>query len=121
MKKSHWVTVCALFGLTFLMSCGPDTIWVRPGLDTPTQHEINGRRFLERGKLDDACREFARAIELDPQFTSAYIGLGLALGGKGDFQQATETMDQAKAVADTPDERAAVEKGYDQLSKMSQQ
>jgi Flp pilus assembly protein TadD len=107
-----------LFGLTLLISCGPDTIWVRPSLDTPFQHETNGRRLLERGKMDDACREFMRAIELDPQFTNAYIGLGLAQGRKGELQKAKATMDKANTLADSPDERNAVLEGYEQLSEM---
>lgn len=120
MMRSNGITICVLVGFTLLMACGPDTIWVRPGLDTPSQHVINGRQFIDRGKLEDAFREFNRAIELDPQYTSAYIELGLALGYQGDVVKAMETMDQAKAVADSPDERDAVQQGYDKLSEIIQ-
>jgi tetratricopeptide (TPR) repeat protein len=120
MVKSKWILLSVLIQLTLLMACGPDTIWVRPGLDTPSQHVYNGHQLLERGKLDDACREFMRAKELDSQYTQAYVGLGLALAHKGDFQAAMETMDQARSLADTPDEQASVQDGYDQLKKLRQ-
>lgn len=121
MVKSNWVMICVLVGLMLLTACGPDTIMVRPGLDTPSQHVLNGHQLLERGKPEDACREFMRAKELDPHYAKAYVGLGLALGYKGEFQKGMETMDQAKAVANNADDLAAVEKGYGQLKKMQQE
>lgn len=120
MMRNNGITICVLVGLTLLMACGPDTIWVRPGLDTPSQHVVNGRQLIDRGKLEDAFREFNRAIELDPQYTPAYIGLSLALGYQGDVEKAMETMDQAKAMAHSPEERDAVQQGYNNLSEIIQ-
>jgi tetratricopeptide (TPR) repeat protein len=119
-NKRIWITVVTLMVLILVAACGPDTIWLRPGLDTPGQHVQNGHQLLKRGKLDDACREFERARELDPNFTQAYVGLGLALGYKGEFQKGMDVMDQAKATADSHDEHLAVQNGYDQLKKMKQ-
>jgi tetratricopeptide (TPR) repeat protein len=118
--KRNWLTAVALTVFILVAACGPDTIWVRPGLDTPAQHLHNGHQLLKRGKLDDACREFERARELDPNFTQAYIGLGLALGHKGEFQKGMDVMDQAKVIADSHEEELAVQNGYDQLRKMKQ-
>ncbi len=101
-----------------LAGCGPDTIFVRPGLDTPAQHVSNGHHLLQRGKLDDACREFSRAKELDPNYVNAYIGLGIALGRKGDIATGMQTMDQAKRLTITQQDRDAVQDGYRQLSEM---
>ena len=77
--------LAVLFLALIAMGCGPDTILVRPGLDTPGQHVANGHKLLQRGKVEDANREFNRARELDPQFFKAYIGLGVVLGLKGDL------------------------------------
>jgi lipopolysaccharide biosynthesis regulator YciM len=101
-----------------IVGCGPDTIFVRPGLDTPAQHVENGHQLLQRGKVDDACREFKRAKELDPNFVRAYIGLGVALGRKGEFAAGLASMDQASQMASTPQEIAEVRKGYEQLNQI---
>ncbi|MGD9248318.1 MAG: tetratricopeptide repeat protein, partial [Desulfobacteraceae bacterium] len=75
MLEKKWF-VFLLMGLLFI-GCGPDTIFVRPGLDTPSQHVANGHQLLEQGKFDAACREFDRAKELDPSYIRAYVGLGV--------------------------------------------
>jgi tetratricopeptide (TPR) repeat protein len=103
-----------------IVGCGPDTIFVRPGLDTPTQHVDNGRQLLRRGKFEDACREFNRAKELDPYFVKAYVGLGLALAYKGDLAAASATMDQARRIAGNSQEIAEVRKGFEELEKIKQ-
>lgn len=101
-----------------IVGCGPDTIFLRPGLDTPAQHVENGQRLLQRGKLEDACREFNRAKELDPLFVKAYVGLGIALARKGDLTAASASMDQARRIAGNSQEKTQVQKGYDQLEKI---
>ncbi len=116
MHKAKWfipLLVCVCF-----IGCGPDTIFVRPGLDTPAQHVANGNQFLERGKIDDACREFERAKELDPNYVKAYIGLGLALGKKGDIDAGMETMGLAERMAGSAREVEAVQNGYVKLKEM---
>ena len=40
--------------LTLIVACGPDTIILRPSLDTPEQHVKNGHNLLARGKIDAA-------------------------------------------------------------------
>ena len=105
--------------LSFLIvGCGPDTIFLRPGLDTPAQHVENGHLLLQRGKLEDACREFNRAKELDPLFVKAYVGLGIALARKGDLETASASMDQARRIAGNSQEIAEVRKGYEQIEKI---
>ncbi len=116
MHKAKWffpLLMCVCF-----IGCGPDTIFVRPGLDTPAQHVANGNQFLERGKIDDARREFERAKELDPNYVNAYIGLGLALGKKGDIDAGMETMGLAKRMAGSARELEAVQNGYVKLNEM---
>ena len=110
----------ALLVLVIITACGPDTIFVRPGLDTPDQHVYNGQQLLQRGKLDDACREFNRAMELDPKFYKAYLGLGVALGYKGDISGGMAALDQANRLALSKEDREAVQDGYRQLNDLKQ-
>jgi tetratricopeptide (TPR) repeat protein len=113
------VRCLVFFSLAVLfVGCGPDTIFVRPGLDTPNQHVSNGHQLLQRGKVEDACREFKRAQELDPQFVEAYVGLGVALGRKGEFAAGLASLDQARQMASTPQEISQVRKGYEQLDEI---
>lgn len=108
-----------LLALLVLMACGPDTIFLRPELDTPTQHVTNGFALLKQEKMEDACREFERAKELDPDYTDAYVGHALALGGLGRTDQAKTMMDQAFDVARSPDDLQKVQEGYRQLKEFN--
>jgi tetratricopeptide (TPR) repeat protein len=101
-----------------LLGCGPDTIFVRPGLDTPSQHVANGHQLLERGKIDDACREFVRAKELDPNYIKAYVGLGVALGKKGEIDAGMQTLAIAKEKAGSKRDAEVIQKGYDELNRI---
>jgi tetratricopeptide (TPR) repeat protein len=117
MIKMKWM-LPLLIGF-FLAGCGPDTILVRPGLDTPSLHVSNGYQLLERGKVDDAYREFERARELDPRCVKAYVGMGVALGKKGDIDAGMKTMAVAEAMAGNIREHEAVQKGYSQLNQLN--
>lgn len=101
-----------------IINCGPDTIFVRPGLDTPEQHVMAGNQLLQRGKVEDAYREFNRARELNPHFIKAYIGIGIALAQKGEIKKAMLFLDQAKQMANTSETLKDVQKGYQQLEEI---
>lgn len=116
MLKAKWLTTL-LLGFLFY-GCGPETIFLRPGLDTPSQHVANGHQLLERGKIDDACREFDRAKELDPDYIQAYVGLGVALGYKGDIEAGMQTMGVAKQMASSSEDHVVVQKGFEQLNEL---
>lgn len=102
----------------FIFGCGPDTIFLRPGLDTPSVHVANGNNLLERGKVDDAYREFQRAKALDPSYTPAYIGLGIVLGQKGRIDDGLKALDKASDMVDNDKDRTAVEQGYHRLHEL---
>lgn len=104
--------------LILLIGCGPDTIFLRPALDTPAQHLVNGNTLLDQGKWRDAGREFERARELDPFFTEAYVGMAMALGHEGDFETAARVLDQARQTAMSAEQREHVAKGEAQLHQM---
>jgi hypothetical protein len=100
------------------MACGPETIFLRPALDTPAQHVDNGHRLLSRGKIDAADAEFSRAKNLDQGYVPAYVGLALIQGHRGDIRGGLEMLDQARSHAATPAEVNAVNDGYEQLKKI---
>ena len=117
MLKLKWFAPLVVIGM-LLSGCGPDTVFLRPGLDTPSQHVINGHILLDRGKIDDACREFDRAKELDPDYVKAYVGLGLALGKKGEFDAGMKTLSIAREKAVSVEDIGLVQQGYEQLLEM---
>lgn len=112
------IAVLIIICMNFVYGCGPDTIWVRPSLDTPSQHVANGHQLLEIGKFTDACREFRRARDLDPNYLPAYIGLSLALGRLGDFENGLKQITMAESLAKSDEEKAEVEQGYERLKKL---
>jgi Tfp pilus assembly protein PilF len=103
-----------------LVACGPDTIFLRQGFDTPAHHVSNGNALLERNKFVDACREFERAKELDPEYAEAYVGLGIAYANRGDLEKGLEMMKMADAMASSQEERFSVQRGFDQLNRIRQ-
>ena len=85
-SMKFWKRYLFLAGLCvfFLFACAPTTMERNSWLDTPVHHVKNGNTLLKSGKIDDALREFNRAKELDPNYSSAYVGLSLVYGLKGD-------------------------------------
>lgn len=104
-----------LLSLFALVACASETIYVRPSLDTPEQHTGNGHILLDQKKWAAACREFERARELDPQYTEAYIGLGLAYAGGGDVEKGLRMLHKAEKMARTDEQRAAVRDALDRI------
>lgn len=79
-----------------IAGCGPKAAPPSSVMDTPEYHYGQGLKALDADRLDDATREFDRAIALDPKLPLGYIGRGLVLGKKGEFKPAFENMEKAK-------------------------
>jgi thioredoxin-like negative regulator of GroEL len=112
--------VVALLGIIafIVIGCGPETIFVRPGLDTPALHLSNGHRFLEQEKWEDARREFERAKHLDPFNTEAFIGLAVAYGRQGDVEKGFELLEDARCVAAKEEDLLQIQKAHEQLRRL---
>jgi len=110
----------ALLTLTLMLvaACGPDTIFLRPALDTPQQHVNNGHSLLTRGKIDAANAEFLRAKNLDDGFVPAYVGLALIQGHRGNFDGGFDYLDQARTRVITPEDAKEVDRGFESLREM---
>jgi len=113
-----WSLICAVSVLIAVLGCGPDNIFLRYGLDTPSHHVENGNRLMNYGKFDAAHREFSRAIELDPNYSPAYVGLGLVTGYRGDPEKGMVTMEKAREVAHGEDQKKNVEAGFEALQSI---
>lgn len=109
-----WLTLAS----ALIVACGPDTIFLRPGLDTPAQHVKNGHSLLSLGKIDAAKNEFSRAKILDDRYAPAYVGIALVKGHQGDIEGGLETLNQAQTLTTTPEEAQAVDQGFEQLYEM---
>ena len=98
-----------------LVSCGPETILLRPSLDTPSQHVDNGYKLMAYGKTDAAVREFKRSMELNVEYAPAYVGLGIVYGIKGELARGRALMEKAKALAKNDEQKKEVEMGFERL------
>jgi Flp pilus assembly protein TadD len=104
--------------VVLIAACGPDTIFLRPALDTPALHVQNGHSLLARGKIDAALAEFTRAKRLDESYAPAYVGLALVQGHRGDVDDGFKTLNQASGLVVTPEDANQVSQGYELLQKM---
>ena len=98
-KIRNLTVIMTAFALAIAMSgCGPKAAPSTSIMDSPEYHYNQGLKLMDADKLDDAMREFERAISLDPKAPLGYIGKGLVLGKKGDFKPALENMEKAKGL-----------------------
>lgn len=114
----HNTIILIVFSILLIGACGPDTIFLRPGLDTPTQHVKNGHSLLSLGKIDDANAEFMRAKSLNDNYAPAHVGIALVQGYRGDVEGGIKTLNQAKGLAATPEDVAVIDEGYERLVEM---
>ena len=115
MGNAQFKFILGIMGVLLLLACGPDTILVRPGLDTPDHHVSNGNQLLDRLKLEAAYQEFQRALELDSSYTPAYIGVAMVRGRRGDYNGGLKMLNKAKKLAQSQEETQMVEKAYKQF------
>lgn len=60
------------------------------------QHQLNGDRFYEQGKLDEAIEEYKKSLELNPKNPSTYIMLGMIYEDKKENDKAQDYFSQSK-------------------------
>lgn len=119
MKNAQLYLIFSACLLMTILGCGPDSIFIRQGLDTPSHHVNNGNHFMNSGKLDAAGNEFNRALELDPNYAPAYVGLGLVAGHRGEPEKGMDLMEKARRLAQDEAQRKEVEAGIQALQEMT--
>lgn len=119
MKTRRFIIIFSACLLVTMLGCGPDNIFIRQGLDTPSHHVSNGNQFMGSHKFDAAQDEFDRALELDPNYAPAYVGLGLVAGHQGEPEKGMELMEKAQRLAQDDEQRQQVETGFKVLQEMA--
>lgn len=109
------VLISCLAAVFLVGGCAPKQHAPIPILGTPKHHAYNGERLLENGKLADAEREFALAMELDPEYAPAHRGLGIVLGYRGNWKNAFQHMINAEQLAEGRQEKALAHVGFMRL------
>jgi hypothetical protein len=75
-------------------------------IDTTEHHVYNGFMFIKMDRVDDAQREFERALSLAPKSSAANRGMGIVYGMKGDFRSAFRYMEWAENYGGSKHEKA---------------
>ena len=60
-------------------------------------HDTFGEVLIWAGKHDEAEKEFAAAVAMEPKFVGSWQGVGLARAYRGDFKGAHEAFDKRRA------------------------
>lgn len=121
MKARTKIIILLVVGVFGLISCGPETILLRPSLDTPSLHVDNGYKLMAYGKYHAAIQEFTRARELDARYAPAYVGMGIAFGMAGDLEKGRSLMNQAGKLVRNPEQQKEVEMGFERLDYIEQE
>lgn len=99
----------AIFSIMILAalicSCGPKARPPVGEMDTPQHHLNVGMKFLYQGNFAGAVTEFDQAISLDPKFSRAYTGKGLALAYQNDMKTASELLSKGWKYAETDQDK----------------
>ncbi|MFH1488675.1 MAG: S-layer homology domain-containing protein [Pseudomonadota bacterium] len=102
----------------FLTACGLRPEPIERILDTPEHFVSNGLKFIQKGRLDDAEREFKNALHLSPEYSPAHRGIGLVYGLQGRLDKAFAAMEKSKFYAKNPESNALAYVGFMRLHTM---
>lgn len=60
--------------------------------------QMLGTIYYDQGKFNKAIRAFRRALELDPAFTDASVGLSIILNDLGRYEEGKKVFEEAKTM-----------------------
>lgn len=112
-----------LFFLTviILFACDSSRMPTDVRLDTASRHVSNGMKLLDAGKIEAPLAEFSRALELEPKYAPAHVGLGLVHGFKSDYYKAMENMNAADLYAMGQEQDLLVNIGFMRIFLMGRE
>ncbi len=110
-----------IFLVVILIGCSDLRRAADVKLDTASRHVLNGMKLLEAGKVEAPLAEFSRALELDPQYAPAYVGLGLVYGFKSVYDTAMKKMSAAGLYARNDEQHLMIHIGFMRLYLMGRE
>ncbi len=120
-KTFYRTLTVSLLAFLFMESCSPTPRAPEGILDTPAHHVSSGFKFLQKDYNADARREFELALQLDPFYSDAHRGLGLAYDGKEkEFASALDSMARARDDASTGKQKALAYVGFMRIYTMNE-
>ena len=120
LKCQNLFLLLIVMGVVILIvSCGPKARPPASLLDTPEHHFSVGMKLLDQTKYTDAQREFDLAIELSPEYSKAYAGIGLVKAYQKNYIGAFEYLNKAWKYAKENDEKVLVHVCYIRVNTMS--
>ena len=116
----YWLALMAIVAMVAmsLSSCAKSTRKSEAALDTPEHHVFTGYKLYDKADYDGARREFVLAMQLDKNYSPAYVGLGLCDGSQKDFKSAFENMKKAKSLAKKKEDQVDAHVGMIRLYSM---
>ena len=73
------------------------------GCKEPLLFHMLGTIYYDQGKFNKAIRAFKRALEIDPAFTDASVGLSIILNDLGKYEEGRKVFEEAKALLASKD------------------
>lgn len=67
---------------------------------SPEVFHMLGTIYYDQGKFNKAIRAFRRALELEPTFTDASVGLSIILNDIGRYEEGRKVFDEARELLD---------------------
>jgi len=105
-SKTRWfLIILAIFIAVSMMACGAKKKKPTVKIEPPDIYTDGGMQLLERGRYEEADREFAWALKRNPKNARAAIGMGLAKIYQGDFDAASESLKAGCKYAKSNDEK----------------
>jgi tetratricopeptide (TPR) repeat protein len=86
-------------GLMVLAMCGCGYHRTVSRINSPDYHLANGQKFLLKGMLPEAEREFVTALDLDSRNVASLVGLALVKVKQENFLKARQLLERASNLA----------------------
>lgn len=81
-------------------------------MDTPEHHAALGDKLLALGQVDDAAKEYDRALALDSRFIPAIAGNGVVLAYRKDEKGSLAALERAMDLAKKKPDKALTHTGF---------
>ncbi len=69
-------------------------------LRNPEIYQMLATLYYDRGQFNKAIKTFKRALEIDPQYTDASVGLSIILNDIGRYEEGQKVFQEARSILD---------------------